>query len=276
MKKFILLLSVLALMAGGCEKKQSKPEAKPVVATATPTPDAKTTSTPGGEVVVVWPDGKARSVRSEHITPKSTEYTGEGITYERWVYGNRNVSPFGVSPGELMARQNPASIATGTTPTININPDGVNVGASTEGKFIGGSARYSWLDGLITGAKDLGFGAILFIGVGLILLLILPVIFPMLAPIFQKIWDGITWFFTTILIPWIGAIANWVKVHLLTKAATQIVAGGDAFQAAIAADTQLPQNVKDYVLDLYNKSHLMAHDESTNKLVKKLRKPATP
>lgn len=151
--------------------------------------------------IVVLPSGEEITVATETITPKSTEYTGEGIKYSRKFSHYRTASPFGVSPGESAATQKPAQIATGTTPAINITPDGVNATEGGETKFKGASGSWTWWDKI----KERLTNWFWLLIIGAIAFFVLPIIFPVLKPIFSIIWSVIKRIFQAI-VPIIGSI----------------------------------------------------------------------
>jgi len=218
------------------------------------------------DTVIVLPSGEEVTVSRETITPAETTYEGEGVKYSREVRAVRIVSPFGISPGEVISRQVAAEINTGPAPAINITPEGINASKGGATDFTGGEGYWSFLDTIWQRIKSL-----LWIGgIGLILLLVLPIFFPALGPIFSGIISAIGRFFTWI-IPVFGGMFEWIAGRFTKKSAKQIVDGGETFKKKIREDDRLTEDVKEYVLELFRASHEEAHDEKTNDFVTMLK-----
>lgn len=211
---------------------------------------------------VVLPSGKQISESYEHVTPAETKYEGEGVQYTRNVKAVRIVSPFGVSPGEVISRQVAAEINTGPAPAINIKPEGIDASKGGTTDFKGGEGYWSFLDTIWQRIKSL----LWITGIGLILLFVLPIFFPALAPIFSGITSAIGKFFAW-LIPFFGGLVEWLAGRLTVKSAKQIIDGGTTFKDKIKNDDRLTEDVKEHVLELFRTSHLETHDEKTNEFV---------
>jgi hypothetical protein len=227
--------------------------------------------------VVVLPGGEEITVNSQEITPstsdiaKSTEYTGQGVSYARKVEAARFMSPFGVSPGETISKQQPASIGVSTTPGINITPDGVGVTEASSGAFKGGGGSWSWWDTVKQWFHN-AWTWIWILGlVGIGVFLILPAIFPAAAPIVAALWTGVKKFFLW-LIPIVGGLFTWIT----GKKETQVQA--DAMrQTAVALDHAFDQLVAMTspitgveAVDLVKTELGKAQDERTKELVDNL------
>jgi hypothetical protein len=98
--------------------------------------------------IVVLPSGEEITKSYEHITPAETKYQGEGVEYSREVKSVRIVSPFGISPGEVISRQVAAEINTGQTPSINIKPEAIGRFFAWLIPFFGGLIE--WLGAKLT------------------------------------------------------------------------------------------------------------------------------
>jgi hypothetical protein len=220
------------------------------------------TKPPEDKNIVVLPNGEEITVNTSEITPKSAEYTGQGIKYYRKVNIARVVSPFGKGAGEVLDGQKPAQISVGNTPAINITPDGIGATKSGESEFKGGSGSATWLSNIFTWIKDwFWIGAI-----GLIVLLLLPIFVPAAGPIVSAIFTGIGKFFTW-LIPIIGGLIEWIKGLFTKKAVTQIVDGNANFLNQIENDERLPEDAKMYVIDIFKRTHNEAQDVKTKEFV---------
>ena len=216
--------------------------------------------------IVVLPSGEEITKSYEHITPAETKYQGEGVEYSREVKSVRIVSPFGVSPGEVISRQVAAEINTGQAPSINIKPEGIDASKGGKTDFKGGEGYWSFLDTIWQRIKSL-----LWFGVfGLILLFVLPIFFPVLGPIFSGIIKAIGRFFAW-LIPFFGGLIEWLGAKLTKKAAKQIVNGGTTFKDKVKADDRLTEDVKEHVLEMFRSAHRESHDEKTNEFVSMLK-----
>ena len=139
------------LFIGGCSGSSFKESYRKTPAAATSTGQGKIAATGG----VALTGGTSVDI----ATPAATGYQGEGIEYARKVDGFRIASPFGVSPGEVTAKQTPAQIQTGQAPSINITPSGVAVSEGAETQVKGGGGRWTWVDSVVTALKDWGFMA---------------------------------------------------------------------------------------------------------------------
>ena len=249
MKKWIIATAVV-LALSGCSKEQAKTEQAQQSPTA----------------VVILPSGEQVTVEQSRITPAETSYQGEGIRYSRKVESARIVSPFGVSPGEVISRQTPAQIQTGESPAINIDPTGVSVGKGGETKTIGGAGKWGVFDTIWQRLKDWG----LFILIGGAVLLLLPVFIPAAGPIisagFAALRKAVGW-----AVPFIGSLIEWLRGKATAKAASQIVDGGESFKASLSKEPGLTPEQRETVLKLFSQSHSAAQDASTKNLVSQIK-----
>lgn len=215
---------------------------------------------------VTLPTGETIEITVDQLIPAETTYTGEGVSYTRTVDHYRVMSPFGVSPGETISRQTPASIQTGPQPGVTINPAGV---ATTEG---GGSK--SVLGGGKWGIVDTAWARIktwLWIaGIAAVALVVIPVVFPAAAPVVSAI-VGIIGRVIAWIIPVIGGVVEWIKARLLKRQTAEIVDGGESFKTALAADTMISQDVKEHVLSLFKAAHNGSQSPGTRQTVDQLK-----
>lgn len=243
-----------------------------------------------GMSIVVLPNGEELQVRSEEITPatsdtsKFSEYTGQGITYYRKVEAVRGMSPFGVPAGEVIAKQIPAQIQTGVTPSVNINPDGVDAsaGSATTSKLGGSSWSLwdtvkQWINNAIWWIVIIGAGV-------LFVFLVLPVLVPASAPIIASLGSGIKWVFALVT-PIFGAIWVWVKQQMnikeaqtqvedLTTALSQTAKALDAGKTALklSTSTMTGADAWQIVSDALSDSQ----DQFVKNLIKELGSNVTP
>lgn len=187
----------------------------------------------------------ARSVESYFDNPpiaveaQSDQY---GKTYERTVTATRIMSPVGVSPGETISRQQGA--------TIN------NKG------FQGGGSNWSWIDSIWQTLKDWFWGLLLIV----IVLLMLPLFFPALIPLFNSIISGIGRFLAWI-IPVLGGAIESLKHKATTKATSELVESQENFKSKIRNCEVLDEDVKDLVLTHLKNSNIESQDHKTQKAV---------
>lgn len=197
---------------------------------------------PQETAVVVLPTGEEIQVKQENITPatsessKDSEFVGEGIHYSRKVEHARIASPFGISAGEALSKQEPAKIDAGTTPTINITPDGVKVGKGGDTNFVGGSGDWTWWDTVKQWFKNITTWLIILGIGGVVLFLVVPAIFPAAAPALMAVWTGIKNFFLW-LIPIFGGLWTWISSHVFKKAVNQTAVALDAAKTELRAAT---------------------------------------
>ena len=221
--------------------------------------------------VVVLPSGEEVAVNMEDISPKSSVYEGEGIKFHRKVDSVRFLDISGVSPGEVISRQNPAQINTGAAPAINITPDGVGAEATKKGtEFTGGSGKWSFLGTIWQRIKDFFKVALPVIIIGGLAFLILPVLFPALAPIFATITAGIKKFITWLL-PFFGGLIEWIKGIFTKKVVTNQAKAMFNFENQVANDARIPEDVKAYVLSMLNNANDVAHDSETKEYVNQIK-----
>lgn len=110
----------------------------------------------GSEQELYW-----RSPAAAHATgaaatqPAASAYTGEGKLVWRKIDVFRVFSPFGVSPGEVIARQQAMSIQEGRSPGINIAAGKINVDDDGGGLTTTGGFKWGWLDDLWSKLKGM-------------------------------------------------------------------------------------------------------------------------
>lgn len=206
---------------------------------------------------VTLASGEKVEIADTEVTPKSTEYTGKGIYYKRTVEGARFMSPFGLSPGELAGSQKPFQFKSGSSPEVDVTPDGVNAGKSSGSTFTGGASDINIFAKIWSHVKDYAIIA----GIILLVIVVAPVFVPALKPMMDKIIEGFKNFLTFILPG--GGLTQWWEKSQLKKGLTQIVQGGDAFLDGVVADSKLPDDVKEYIINMYKTKQNVAQDEAT-------------
>lgn len=194
-KRTIISLVVLGSLAG-CEKKTEPPPPPP-------------------QATIV----KVR-------TPARTEYTGEGKIVYRKVDSIRICSPFGVSPGEVIAAQKPMQVTEGKTPGVNIQPAGVETTSNGGGTWSSGGFKRTWWDKIVSFFRKLKWMLIIG-GVAAVGLYLWPVTRPIIAS-FGRIIAAV--------IPVIGSAIEWVigkfRVKTERKHFTETVTGVQAAKDA--------------------------------------------
>lgn len=214
---------------------------------------------PTTPVSVMLPDGKTIAVAMNEVTPKSTDYEGEGIVYKRTVDASRFLDITGVSPGEVASRVEPAKITTGAAPAINITPDGIDAKETKQvTTFVGTSGKWSFLSTIWQRIKDFIKGWMMWLIIGVVVLFILPIFIPALAPIMSSIVGFIKAAFTWICNAFVPLFA-WIKGLFVAKAATQIVSGVQDFKETVKSSPK-ETFTKDEVISMLAASNNKAQD----------------
>ena len=198
-------------------------------------------------------------------TPAQTAYEGEGKLIYRKVDTVRVASPFGVSPGEVIAAQKPMTVQEGTSPGVNIAPAGVVTTAEGGGgDWSSGGFKRTLLDKIVSFFGKLKWFAILG-GAALLALYALPYTRP--------IAQGILRIFAAV-IPFIGSAVECVVGLFKKKAAeaetataktqfTQVVDGGQRFKTSIEAMPSMTVEQKAAVIAAFKASQAAAQDRDT-------------
>lgn len=189
---------------------------------------------------------------------RETAYTGEGKIVKREVKVDRVWSPFGISPGEAISRQQPMSIQEGPSPGINISPTGIETTGNGGGITSTGGFKWSFLDNLWGSIKRLAWIG-LFAGGGLLALYLIPATKPIAAAIGK---------FFSWLIPLFGGMIEAIKGKFAKQQFTQVVDGGEEFKAALAASGLLTDEQKAAVKAMFTANQKAAQDKSTQTAVK--------
>lgn len=225
---------------------------------------------------IVYPDGReVVAVFDETITPstetRNSSFTGQGVSYTRQVDAVRVLSPFGVSSGEVISKQEPSKIGVSETPGINISPEGVGVTKGKVGEFTGGGSHFTWWDNLKVLFND-WFWTLIIIGIGIAVIFGLSFIPGTVGTVFKGIWNWIK----GIITGGISAVTNWWKNRKLTTTIDQTVKGGDNFKNKIeklTIDEQgyLKEVKPQDIIDMFNDEQQKAQDISSKELVKQFR-----
>lgn len=170
----------------------------------------------------------------------SFKYEGADLVVKDNTGAVRVLSPFGMSPAELIA---------------------ANKGISIGGAEVAGN-DWTWYDSV----KSWLHNALWFVGLGILALVVIPIILPAAAPVVGGILSFIGQAVAAV-IPIFGYVVAWMKANVFHTAATQIVDGDEAFKTALAADTTISQDIRDKVLAMFRDAHLKAHDDKTNQVV---------
>jgi len=179
-KRTISTIAFCAVLLGGCEKQAPPPPPNPEIA------------------------------HVKVVAPASTEYVGEGKIVYRKVDSIRILSPFGVSPGEVISAQKPTQVTEGPTPGINISPVGVASTSNGGGTWSSGGFKRTLWDRIVSFFNNLKWFLIIgaVAGIGLYLW---PVSRPIMVAI-GRIFGAI--------IPVVGSAIEWLIGRFKTKTAT--------------------------------------------------------
>lgn len=166
MKK-ILIIIMLILFLTGCENKDVSNNEEEVIIADT------------GEVI---------DIKDIKITPSKSNYEYNGMKYKKDVTAfDWMTLPFGDNANTVIAKQETNKIGTSSTPEIVIDDNGIHAEKSTQEKTqLGGERSTSiidWFKKLFSDIGNIGFMLI----IGTIVLFILPIIFPIFAPICSTI-----------------------------------------------------------------------------------------
>ncbi len=193
------------------------------------------------------------SISPNPITTTS-EYVGQGKLIYRKVDSFRILSPFGISPGEVLSKQQPIQVDSETQPALNISGNEINTSEGKTGSFTGGSGNWSIMDSVKQFIKK----TILFISFPIIALVVMLFI-PMTAPIAAALLRVIA-----SIIPVFGSIiertVSYIKVE---KPFKEVVAGNEKFKDSIKEDAELYKAFK-AVMD-------KAQDKATQSAVQTVR-----
>jgi len=196
-------------------------------------------------------------------TPAKTTYRGEQRDVKRTVEVARIFSPFGVSAGEAISKQEPMKIVEGPTPAINVTPKGMGSekGGGTDIKT--GGYEWTLFDTIWIWIKKIfWFGVI---GVGILVAIMFLV--PGAGPIVGGILRGIASIF-----PFIGSMVEWlVGKFKFKKPLVQTVNGGQKFKQAIDAEPSLSPDQKSLVKKKFNETMAQNQDDKSQGEVKKIK-----
>ena len=210
----------------------------------------------------VPPEKPAPQAREERrlvvVTPARTAFKGEGKTVTRSVDSIRIASPFGVSPGEVVARQQPMSVTEGQAPGINISPGGVGTTAGGGGgAYASGGGKWGLWD-VIWSALKRGMVWLSLPVIALVVLLVIPATRPI----------------ATIFVKWVGGLltagVSWLVELIKTRKAAataedrfaQVVSGGERFKAALA-QSGLDTDAQAKVRAIFRAEQQAAQDRDT-------------
>jgi len=219
-----LLVMSACFIAGGCD----------------PNADPKTTGPQTIEAI----DQNGQTVRIVMQTPSREEHYGSSTHIKREVKIARIVSPFGVSAGEVIAKQEPMKLSTSKEGCID----------ATTGGF-----RWTLFDSIWMWIKNLFWFGIL----GGAILLILYFVFPAAKPIIGMIGRAIG-----SVIPIVGSVTERISAGLKwKKPAVELVRAGQTFKEDIdKEDFTDEQKVK--IKKMFNEAHQKVQDGATQKFVK--------
>jgi len=191
-------------------------------------------------------DQNGQTVRIVMVSPSKSEEYGTSTHIKREVKIARIVSPFGVSAGEVIAKQEPMKLST--------NKDG-GIDATT------GGFRWTLFDSIWMWIKNMFWFGIL----GGAILLILYFVFPAAKPIIGMIGRAIS-----SVIPVVGSITERITAGLKwKKPAVEIIKSGQKFKEDIdknVGDFTPEQKIK--IKKIFNEAHEKGQDKDTQKFVK--------
>jgi len=193
-------------------------------------------------------DQNGQTVRIVMVSPSKSEEYGTSTHIKREVKIARIISPFGVSAGEVIAKQEPMKLST--------NKDG-GIDATT------GGFRWTLFDSIWMWIKNMFWFGIL----GGAILLILYFAFPAAKPIIGMIGRAIS-----SVIPVIGSITERIAAGLKWKRPLeQVIVGGQNYKQAINASTDLTPDQKKIVIELFRTEMMKEQDKESQTTVKTIK-----
>lgn len=206
---------------------------------------------------------------NEKQTPAETHYVGEGKVVMRKVDSIRILSPFGKSPGDVIAAQQPMVVTEGQAPGVNIPVPG-SLG-STEaggGQWTSGGFKVTLWDRIVQWFRKLMWFGILG-GAGLLALYLIPATKPIASAILRAL---------AAIVPVIGSAVEAIIGKFRAKAAqaetakaqtqfAEVVVGGERFKGGLAK-LDLTDKQKADVLALFKVCQMTAQDAETQVAVK--------
>ncbi|MBT6051351.1 MAG: hypothetical protein HOG49_31505 [Candidatus Scalindua sp.] len=193
-------------------------------------------------------DQHGQTVRIVMQTPSREEHIGTSTHVQRKVSMVRIMSPFGVSAGEVIAKQEPM--------TLHKNKKG-ELDVST------GGFRWTLFDSIWMWIKNIFWFGIL----GGAILLILFFVFPAARPIIGMIGRTIG-----SIIPIFGSIIERISAGLKwKKPLEQVVVANQNFKTAINANENLTPDQKKVVIDLFKTEMMKEQDKDAQTTVKTIK-----
>jgi|18_taG_2_1085343.scaffolds.fasta_scaffold02120_7 hypothetical protein len=193
-------------------------------------------------------DQNGQTVRIIMQTPLREEHIGTSTHVEREVKIRRIMSPFGVSAGEVIAKQEPMKLTTNDKGEIE----------ATTGGF-----RWTLFDSIWMWIKNLFWFGIF----GGAILLILYFVFPAAKPIIGMIGRAIG-----SIIPIFGSIIERISAGLRwKKPLEQVVVANQNFKTAINAHTDLTPDQKKVVIELFRTEMMKEQDKDAQTTVKTIK-----
>jgi len=193
-------------------------------------------------------DENGQTVQILMITPSREEHYGTSTEIEREVSIARIMSPFGVSAGEVIAKQEPMKLTT--------NKEG-GIDATT------GGFRWTIFDSIWLWIKNLFWFGILGGAIMLILYFVFPAAKPIIGGIFRAVGS---------IVPIFGSIIERITAGLKWKAPLeQTVKSAQNYKQAINDSTDLTPDQKKAVINLFRTEMMKGQDEDSQKTVKTIK-----
>jgi len=194
---------------------------------------------------------------NEIIVPSRTETSTGGRKVWRKVKAVRIMSPFGVSPGETISRQQPMKVTEGVVASANVSEGKVEIGEGGGGTVSTGGFKWGIWDSIWSFIKRVAWWGIF----GVVIVLIL-----MAIPQTKWIGQGIMRFFAW-LVPMVGGVLEAIRASIFKKTAAQVVEGGEKFKAALAAKASSSLGAGE-VKEMFQAAHAGSQDATVKKAVK--------
>jgi len=193
-------------------------------------------------------DQDGQVVRIVMVTPSREEHYGTSTHVKREVKMARIMSPFGVSAGEVIAKQEPMKLST--------NKEG-GIDATT------GGFRWTIFDSIWLWIKNLFWFGIL----GGAILLILYFVFPAAKPVIGMIGRAIS-----SIIPVVGSVTERITAGMKWKRPLeQVVVANQHFKEAINSSSDLTPDQKKAVIEVFRTEMMKEQDKDSQKTIKTIK-----
>ena len=167
-------------------------------------------------------DGGQVAEKAVMVTPSETTYTGEGETVEKEVRAWRVMSPFGMSPAEMISHVKAYEAKGGEAPGVNVGPGGVSTTEASRGSLKDSGLSWTLWDSIKSFLRS-----VMWWGIGLGAVLLALFLIPATQPIASTILRGLA-----AVVPIVGSVVERIVARFQwQKPLEQTVRGVEAVKA---------------------------------------------